>query len=232
MPAPDYTITVERQDKELLVIDGLAIAQAFFEGDASSVGSESYDAKAGKGLATRIQLSDVEDMNRTMRTRSPHASWEGIVEVEFDWLAEGNLPLHLDATDAEWAAANADELAKRAFEALFGPHRGFARVGKVLHLKRPRFFPVLDKLTAEMLGLTIPEQPTPAERVALAQEMMALIRREGRNNRDTLHAIKEILDADGIDRPLVRIFDAMLWFSHPAAGVKDQLRVIHVRLRD
>jgi hypothetical protein len=207
MPAPDYTITVERKDKERLVIDGLAIARAFFEGDASSVGPGSYDAKAGRGLATRIQLSDVEDMNRTMRTRSPHASWEGIVEFDFDWLAEDKLPPDLDAldaTDAQWTAANADELAKRAFEALFGPHRGLARVGKVLHLKRPRFFPVLDKLTAEMLGLTIPEQPTPAQLVTLAQEMMALIRREGRNNLDTLHAIKQVFDRDGIDRPLVR----------------------------
>ena len=67
MTEPDYTVKVERADEELLVIDGLAIARAFFEGDASSVGPNSYDAAAGKGAATRIEIADVETMNRMIR---------------------------------------------------------------------------------------------------------------------------------------------------------------------
>jgi len=234
MPDPDYAIKVERADEEVLVIDGLAIARAFFEGDPSSVGANSYDAKAGNGNSERIEIADIETMNSTMRTRSAHKWWDDVVDVDFEWLREDRLPLDFDilrTAAADWAAADGDGLAEQAFKDVFGFQRALARVGKVLHLKRPCFFPVLDRLTAEMLGLTIPEQASKPKRVTLAQEMVALIRREGQENLDTLEAIKAVLDADGIERPLVRILDAMLWFSHPAAGVKDRSRAINVRLR-
>src|SRR4051794_15310497 len=101
---PDYTIRVERNDKELLVIDGLAIARAFFEGDASSVGPNSYDAKAGKGNPTRIEIADVETMNSTMRTRSAHKWWDDVVDVDFEWLSEDKLPLDFDILEANEGA--------------------------------------------------------------------------------------------------------------------------------
>jgi hypothetical protein len=84
----------------------------------------------------------------------------------------------------------------------------------------------LDQLVAEMMGVSLPNSPTVDQRVAIARRLASAIRREGRRNLQVLGGIQAQLAKDDIDRPLIRIFDAILWFSHPAASVTGAKRSI------
>jgi Family of unknown function (DUF6308) len=226
----EFEIHVERLDGELLILDGLALARGFFAGDPSSVGEAAFDSVAGLGNSERIELTDVMAMNRTMRARSPHTAWSAIIDAKAPWLS--SVPAELDlleTTDTSWHAAKGDELIAAALAATIGPGRGMAVATKLLHLKRPRLFPMLDRLVAEMLGAGLPNDPTSARRVEMAIHLTRAIRSEGRRNVDTLRRICEVLSAEGKERSLVRIFDAMLWLAHPAAGVEGVRRAIEVR---
>jgi hypothetical protein len=137
----------------------------------------------------------------------------------------------LDLDDDQWSSAQGDEHLSAALQAVLGPGRGMGVATKILHLKRPRLFPVLDSLVAQMFGVNAPPDATLPRRIETALELARAIRREGRNNVNVLRCIKQTLqDADGIDRPLARILDALVWFSHPAAGVAGAKRAIEVRL--
>jgi hypothetical protein len=59
---------------------------------------------------------------------------------------------------------------------------------------------------------------------------MAHLREQGRANLETLNGIRDELHRLGIARPLVRILDAIVWFSHPAAGVPGTAREIAVHV--
>ena len=200
MRGADSTLRVQRLDGELLVLDGLALARAFFAGDVSSVGEASFDALAGAGNPERIELADVIAMNRTMRARSPHRVWEAIVEAEAPpWLA--GLPADLDLLeldDEQWRAASGDELIRAALRATIGPGRGMAVATKLLHYKRPRLFPVLDRFVAEMLGMNLPDAAGSDNRVELAFMLTETIRLEGRRNLHPLNAIRDRLAAEGL----------------------------------
>jgi Family of unknown function (DUF6308) len=227
----DFVLRIERLDGEFLVVDGLALARAFFAGDASSVGENSFDALAGAGNPDRVELADVIAMNRTMRSRSPHRVWEAIVEAETPWLTAVPPDLDLlELDDEQWNAAHGDELVRAALAATIGPGRGMAVATKLLHYKRPRLFPVLDRFVAEMLGLNLSDTAEPDQRVQTARRLTRAIRSEGRRNLETLRVIRDRLAAEGTQRPLIRIFDAIVWFSHPAAGIKGAPRAIDVRL--
>jgi hypothetical protein len=118
-----------------------------------------------------------------------------------------------------------------AIGACIHPGIGLAGATKLLHLKRPRLTPILDELVAEMMGVSLPGSPTVDQRVAIAQRLASAIRREGRRNLEVLQRIQAQLAKDDIDRPLIRIFDAILWFSHPAASVTGAKRSIAVRVQ-
>jgi len=229
--ANDYTLQVRREDGEELVLDGLALARAFFLTDPSAkLGG--YDSLAGLGNPNRIVVEDVIAMNTTMRSRSKHSLWDPVLESDQRWLRA--IPPTLDLVEAdedEWARANGDALLAAAIGACIHPGIGLAGATKMLHLKRPRLIPILDQLVAEMIGVVLPASPTVDQRVAVARRLATAIRREGRRNIDVLQRIQAALAADGITRPLIRIFDAILWFSHPAASVTGAKRSITVRLK-
>jgi Family of unknown function (DUF6308) len=221
-----FALHVERLDGELLVLDGLGLARGFFAGAGSP------DAPIALGDPSRIELDDVMAMNRTMRSRSPHSVWADVVEADTPWLAA--LPLDLDLLELDddgWTAAGGDDLVSAALAAMLGPGRGMAVATKLLHLKRPRLFPMLDRFVAEMLGLSVPDGGNPQQRVDAAVRLTRAIRDQGRRNLAPLRRIRDSLAADGSDRSLVRIFDAILWFAHPAAGVAGSQRLIEVRRR-
>ncbi len=228
----DLTLRIERIDGELLVVDGLALARAFFAGDASPVGETSFDALAGAGNPDRIELEDVIAMNRTMRARSPHRVWQAILAAETPWLSRVSPDLDLlELDDDQWSAADGDELIRAALTATLGPGRGMAVATKLLHYKRPRLFPLLDRFVAEMFGMSIPDVGKQHERVEAAVRLTSAIRSEGRRNLDALRSIRDLLAQDATQRSLIRIFDAIVWFSHPAAGIKGAPRAIDVQLR-
>jgi uncharacterized protein DUF6308 len=220
--APPLTaLRVERLDGDVLVLDGLGLARAFFAGDDG----EGDDVL---GAPDRLELADVVAMNSTMRSRSPHHVWAGVVDVETPWLAALPVDLDLIATgDRRWKEAGADALVADALAAVVGPGRAPAVATKLLHLKRPRLFPMLDALVAEMLGASAPDMVAADRRAAAAAQLVLAVRREGRRNLAALRAIQR--DLPGRPRTLVRIFDAVLWLAHPSARVRGARRELSVR---
>ena len=228
MEACEFTIRVERVDGELLMLDGLGLARAFFTGDPSAQAG-GYDSLAGTGDPDRITVDDVIAMNRSMRARSEHARWTPVFDSDQAWLRA--IPRELDlleADDDRWAAIGGDALVSAAITGCIHRGIGLASATKVLHLKRPRLVPLLDRLALQMLGVNARDDPTPDQRIALARDVVTAIRREGRANISALRSIQQQLANDGIDRPVVRIFDVILWFSHPAAGVRGATRTMSV----
>ena len=224
-------LRIDRLDGERLELDGYGLARGFFRGDPSSVALGAYDSLAGRGVRDQITTADITAINTTMRARSPHRSWDPIANRSLDWLAAIDPALDLLATDdAQWRGANGTRLAQLALGDAIGPGRGPAVATKVLHLKRPRLFPVLDGFVGVMLGINMPDDATPTRRAELAWTLMAHMREQGRANLEALTAIQVELHARGIARPLVRILDAIVWFSHPAAGVPGAAREIIVRV--
>jgi hypothetical protein len=92
-----------------------------------------------------------------------------------------------------------------AFAAAIAPYRQLAIATKVLHLKRPLLFPVLDALVVE--------QPGGVGRPPIA--LLLHLRGEAQRNRLTLHQVQTNLQKAHITRMLIRILDALLWSSHP-----------------
>ncbi len=232
MAESDFLIRMEREDGECLALAGLSLARAFFAGDPSA-GPDGYDSFAGSGDPNVIVLDDVIAMNRTMRARSEHRCWEPVFRDEQRWLRR--IPPNLDivlADESEWEAANGGNLLSNAIAGCIQPGIGLASATKVLYLKRPKLVPVLDRLVAEIMGVNLPDNPGMARRVAVGQQLATAIRREARRNLDALRNIQEELSRGGIERPLIRILDAILWFSHPAASVAGASRCIATGLRD
>ena len=164
-----------------------------------------------------------------MRARSSHDAWEAVFADDQGWLAAIPADLDLIATEnAEWDRIGAAELVSAAIAACTRLGIGLARATKVLHLKRPNAFPVLDRFVLEVMGVSVPGRPSVADLVALGRQMTAAVRREGRANLGPLRCIQVALAGDGVELSLARIFDIALWFSHPAAGVPGTLRELSV----
>jgi hypothetical protein len=231
MNEPDLIVAVQREDGERLSLDGLALARAFFTRDPSSKPG-GYDSLVGSGDRNRIVVADVIAMNATMRARSEHASWTPVFEGDQAWLRDVPFELDIIQTDEEtWNAANGDAILSRAIAACIHRGIGLASATKVLHLKRPYLVPILDRFVAEMLGVNVADSPSVAQRVADAVGLTSAIRREGRRNIQVLRRIQSELVNEGIQRTLVRIFDGILWYSHPAAGVPGGVRIITVEIQ-
>jgi hypothetical protein len=222
-------LRVERLDGEELVLDGLGLARAFF---AEDEGESSFDSLAGTGNPDRIELVDVVTMNRTARARSPHTAWAGLIDADAPWLSALAPDLDLiEPGDRRWKAADGDALVTAALRATIGPGRGMAVATKLLHLKRPCLFPMLDRFVAEMLGAALPESGADEARAATAAALTLAIRREGRRNLKELRGVQARLAEDGKRTSLVRIFDAVLWSSHPAAGLTTASRTLSAGVR-
>lgn len=225
------TVRIARVDHEHLVLDGLGLALAFFAADPSSAGTHSFDSLAGRGVLNQITIEDVTAINSTMRARSSHARWTPIANRDLDWLVAIAPDLDLLGDETRWRQADGPALARAALAGAIGPGRGPSVATKVLHVKRPHLFPVLDAFVAQMLGVNMPDDGSHARRVEIAWTLMAHLREQGRANLPALVAIKARLSEHGFDRPLVRILDAIVWYSHPAAGVPGASREIAVRVR-
>ena len=205
----------------MLVLDGLGLARAFFAGDDSA-----YDSFAGRGAADRIETADVQAINRWARARSPHDAWASVVDRPLSWLAAIDPDLDLiEASDSRWRREHGEELVRVALEEVIADRRGMAVATKLLHLKRPRLFPLLDEYVAVMMGRSVPA--TPERKLETALELVLHLRREGRRNLEPLRRIQLALAGES-QRSLVRILDAIIWLSHPAAGIASAKRVLRV----
>src|SRR5919106_1815989 len=190
-------VVIDRLDDgpRLVIEDAEGLALDFFSKDASSVGPKAYDARAGQGDPDRITADDVRAINATMRARARHSAWEAeFAGVEpLPWLAAISLNWDLIATDSEaWNTADAAAICAEAVAKATGPYRGPSVATKVLHLKRPRIFPVLDSLVLEQIGAT--SQPVSV--------LLDHLRAVGQNNLEQLRAIQKALAARGFRREL------------------------------
>ena len=146
-------------------------------------------------------------------------AWEPLLDRRLEWLEA--IPTDFDLITASpngWGRLRGDALVRAALLACVGSGRGVSVATKMLHLKRPRLFPVLDSFVAQMLGGTTADDAPVAIRVARATELTTHIRREGRRNLVVLLELQRRLEHERFARSLVRILDAALWLSHPAAG--------------
>jgi hypothetical protein len=227
---PAFSLRLEREDGELLVLDGLSLVRGFLEADLSARPG-GYNDQAGRGDREAISLDDIVLVNSTMRSRAQHARWLPIIRADQSWL--GRIPDDLDlieTDDRAWPAAGGEQLVNDAIGQCIRPYIALARATKVLHLKRPRAFPVLDGLVLEMMGVPVPT--TTKARAEAARCVVAAIRREGRNNIDALRGIQAATASDRLRLSAVRVLDIALWSAHPAAGVEGLRREISVGVRD
>ena len=174
-----------------------------------------YDDLAGGGEPDRITRADIVAINSTMRARSPHAAWESLLNNPgpLSWLAALDPAWDLvGEPEANWAPKVRGPV-EAALVAATGPGRGYSVGTKVLHLKRPRMFPVLDSLVLQQLGVT---EGVPMIRV------VEHLRSEGTRNLSALRSIQHAIAPH--ERSLVRILDIILWASHPAAGIAPTMR--------
>ena len=222
------SITVPRFDSgpRLLIEDPLQLALDFFTLDASSRGPSSFDARAGQGDPNRIIEADVRAINTTMRARARHSAWEAEYAAlePLPWLSAISQEWDLIASDDDvWKGNDCTRITAAAIKASSGKYRGISVSTKVLHLKRPRIFPVLDSLVLEQIGATSQS----------VEAMLDHLRAVGRKNIARLQWIQKELAGRNIERTLVRIMDGLLWASHPDAGLTPKLgrweRVVRLR---
>lgn len=202
-------VTIARLDGKppLKIHNADWLAEAFFAVDPSGKPG-GFDDKAESSAPTRIESKDVDAINGTMRARSPQKAWAAVRDRELPWLAAVSPSWNLAVLDdVEWRDHAAPAL-EAALAALIQKGRGVSVSTKVLHLKRPRLVPVLDSLVVEQLGAAMPT--TPARGVAL----IGHVRDVAKQNRETLDRIIDYLAAQGVDRSVVRVLDALLWGSH------------------
>lgn len=199
----------------LVIEDAEHLALDFFRLDSSSAPG-GYDDLAGRGERDEITKADIIAVNTTMRARSPHAVWEPLIGRTGPqaWLAALDPGWDLINLDDETWQERARQAVGSALDATVARGRGLSVATKVLHLKRPLLFPVLDSLVLQHLGVT---ESVPA------MEVIGHLRAEGRRNAESLRTVQAHV-AQHYDRSLVRILDALLWASHPAAGLAPALR--------
>jgi hypothetical protein len=215
-PAIDPWVVVERMDggPTLVVENADAFAYAFFVTDLSSIGVAGFHNLAGKGVPNRITIDDVIGVNSSMRTRSRHAAWDLLTKSKKDlpWLV--SIPPAFDlfaASDAAWRQVR--PFAAEGLAAMVAPYRGLSTGSKVLHLKRPRLFPVLDSFVVQQVGL--------GSRSVI--DVLDHLRAVGRANADALGLIAANLKDAGYVRSRVRILVSLLWMSHPATSLARSL---------
>ncbi len=197
----------------LVVESAERLALDFFRTDPSAAPG-GYDDRAGRGELERITTADIVAINATMRARSPHSVWEPLISAgRRPWLAALDPAWDLmELDDAIWDR-DAKQAISKALGATVASGRGLSVATKVLHLKRPRLFPVLDRLVLEQLGVTDSVSP---------MTIVAHLRSEGRRNLKALRSIQSSVSPE-YQRSLVRILDVLLWASHPAAGLANSL---------
>ena len=197
------------QGPAIVIEDAEALVAHFLRHDASAQPG-GYDDLAGHGERDRITRSDIVAINTTMRARSPQTVWDALTQDlrPLPWLAGLDPAWDLVTDGDEHWSTTAGGTVEQALKEATGPGRGISVGSKVLHLKRPAMFPVLDSLVLQQLGAT---ESVPAMRV------VEHLRAEGARNLAALRAVQAAIAPRR--RSLVRILDILLWASHPAAGL-------------
>jgi hypothetical protein len=209
------TLRIERLDGGLLVIEAGPLATAFFEAPRAI----EFEQVAGTTWRNGITSEDIGLLNGLMGARTPHRLWKPILDRRLGWLHRIDEQVDLVRTsERTWRAVDGDRLVREALVGCVGPDRNIAVATKLLHLKRPRLFPILDRLIVELLGGRVSVTAEAADRARDAADLVLHLRTEGKANRGALREVRRRLRAKGTDVSPVRILDAVLWSSHPSRG--------------
>ena len=143
------------QGPAIVIEDAEALVAHFLRHDASAQPG-GYDDLAGHGERDRITRSDIVAINTTMRARSPQTVWDALTQDlrPLPWLAGLDPAWDLVTDGDEHWSTTAGGTVEQALKEATGPGRGISVGSKVLHLKRPAMFPVLDSLVLQQLGAT------------------------------------------------------------------------------
>ncbi len=212
------TVRVERlvPGPDLVVHDAEALARIFFGNDLST-GFALKTKNSPRTNDGEIGVDDIREVNSVMRARTAYSRWEDLT---------GAGPLYwLKAIDPEWDLIEMDDSLwvdrvrkpmQIALQEVIQFGRGRSVATKVLHLKRPRLFPILDALVVEQLGVPVDGGPD-------AIELIDHLREQGRRNQRHLRKVQASLGEGANSPSLIRIFDALLWSAHPAASIAQYL---------
>lgn len=211
------TLRVARLDgTELTIVNADRLADLFFALDRSSRGDDSYDAMTSRTSPNRIERVDVDAINGPMRARSKPEVWQDLYDVQhLPWLAALDPGWDLMCDDARWDADRIPEAIIGALLGVIAPYRNVSVATKMLHLKRPALFPVLDRLVVESVNGHISSTASPLTRASQALVVTEHLRREIRKHQEELVEIQGRLHAIGVDRTTTRIMDGLLWMTHP-----------------
>ena len=151
-----------------------------------------------------------------MAARTAHEAWALIIAAsDWAWLEAIDPAWDLFEMDVDaWNASRVPARLGAAFAATKRPGLHLAVITKVLHIKRPRMFPVLDSVVIAQVGAPISDD------IATWVNAMGHVRAVGRSNLAGLTQVRDYLEQQGIrDRSLVRILDGLVWVSSPGAGL-------------
>lgn len=236
MPHPDPTLRIATMDRrELAIPHARRLAEAFFELDPSSRAPDiadatpSYDDWSARTARDRFELSDLSVLNKSMRARSPAKWWTGLFEqAELAWLAAVDPAWQLLMSDEEWAQRDMPALIEALMMGMLRKGIDVSVATKALHLKRPELVPVLDSLVIEQIGAKVSTSQSKREtRARQTRDIIVHLRVQAAAVREDLETIRVYLrDVVGKERTLVRVFDALLWSSHPSSLIAPVARLI------
>jgi len=104
-----------------------------------------------------------------------------------------------------------------AYLACRGPQVGPTRITKVLHKKRPRLIPLIDRMV--VIGRYYKSYPgRPRGEVRGMIGVTRTIRRDMMRNANALLKLQMEVKERGINLTQVRLFDMLLWEGYPAPG--------------
>lgn len=197
---------------DLVIEDAQQIAKVFFKEDRSR------DFGVAVEHPDRVTEKDIQGVNSHMGARSSHKVWVDLTEAgPLSWLQAIDPSWDLIELEDEVWQAKARDAAKVALQHTIHTGRGRAVATKVLYMKRPHLFPILDSLVLQQLGA--PAEGGPQAAILL----MDHLRLEGQRNLDELREVQAVLEGEFGLRSLIRILDVLIWSTHPAASIAPSL---------
>jgi hypothetical protein len=214
-------------ERELVIPHARRLAEAFFEVDPSSRmpavedATISYDDWSGQTPhRNRFEPYDRKVLNTSMRARSPEKWWTDLFdEGDVDWLVGVDPAWPLLMADEEWDQHDMPAVIESLMIGMLRKGIHISVATKALHLKRPELVPVLDSLVIEQIGATVSSSQSKREtRARQTRDIVVHLRAQAAVVREELEAVRDYLrDVADKERTLVRVFDALLWSSHPGS---------------
>ncbi len=146
----------------------------------------------------------------------------GRLVVDLEWLDALDPTWDLiNMDDDDWTRLDCEGHLRRALSAILKPgkRRGPASVTKILYLKRPWLFRIVDDIVIQQLG---------AGRRELL-DVVLHVRAQGRANLGALRRVVDAIKAAGHSRSYVRALDTLVWASHPGTSAFTQARNVGAR---